>query len=33
MKICAEFYADIDGRWPAQASPVRFVDSGLGKKP
>ena len=24
MKQCADFYADIKGRWPAKASPVRF---------
>ena len=26
LKKCAEFYKDVEGRWPEKATPVRFVD-------
>jgi 1-acyl-sn-glycerol-3-phosphate acyltransferase len=26
LRRCADFYADIKGRWPEKTTPVRFVD-------
>lgn len=31
LAICREFYADIEGRWPAQASPIVFTSNVAGQ--